>query len=78
MDNYYPVINDYVTIRTDSKFYKKYKRIIYRITSWNSEEYFLTDFDGNKLKVNWGDARFLKGKELKKLDFLEDVKKYNL
>lgn len=79
--NYHPVINDYVAVRETSPKYKMAKNKIYQITLWNSENYFLSDlFDikDNIGWVSWGEVRHLNDKELKKLDLLQNVRKYNL
>jgi hypothetical protein len=74
------IINDYVVIRKDSPFYQKSKSpIIYKISLWNSEEYYLRNIYNNALTVvKWKDVRYLNDKELKKLDLLLNINKYNL
>ena len=77
-----PKIHDYVAVRETSPKYKISKNKIYQITLWNSAYYYLSDvFDLNNIDVgwiDWGEVRFLNKKELKRLDILKNVDKYNL
>ena len=80
---FWPKIDEYVVVRETSPLYLKYKNKIFQITLWNSEQYYLSDvFNLNNGVdigwLDWGEVRHLNDKELKKLDLLQNVRKYNL
>jgi hypothetical protein len=82
-EDFWPKIDEYVAVRDTSPRYVRAKNKIFQITLWNSEEYFLSDVlnlnNGVDIGwIKWIEVRHLNNRELKKLDLLQTVRKYNL